>query len=164
MQITCLIPGSERSPGEGNGNSFQYSCPENSMDKRSLEGYSPWSCKEPDTTERLTLTTLCSGKEASHRTNVAWFTWSHLHEVRRRVKSIEIESRIAGARGWGRRMGSKCLKGTEIQFGKTEKFWEASLVAQWWRICLSKQETGVRSLVREDPMCLRATKPMCFCY
>ena len=26
------IPGSERSPGEGNGNPLQYSCPENPMD------------------------------------------------------------------------------------------------------------------------------------
>ena len=54
-----------------------------------------------------------------------------MHEVRRGVKSTEIDSRMAGARGWGRRMGSKCLKGTDIQFGKTEKFWEASLVAHW---------------------------------
>ena len=28
----CSIPGSERSPGEGNGNPLQYSCLENSMD------------------------------------------------------------------------------------------------------------------------------------
>ena len=28
-----LIPGSGRSPGEGNGNSFQYSCLENPMDR-----------------------------------------------------------------------------------------------------------------------------------
>ena len=28
-----LIPGSRRSPGEGNGYSFQYSCLENSMDR-----------------------------------------------------------------------------------------------------------------------------------
>ena len=28
-----LIPGSERSPGEGNGYPLQYSCLENSMDK-----------------------------------------------------------------------------------------------------------------------------------
>ena len=28
-----LIPGSGRSPGEGNGNPLQYSCLENSMDK-----------------------------------------------------------------------------------------------------------------------------------
>ena len=29
-----LIPGSGRSPGEGNGNSLQYSCLENSKDRR----------------------------------------------------------------------------------------------------------------------------------
>ena len=28
-----LIPGSGRPPGEGNGNTFQYSCLENSMDR-----------------------------------------------------------------------------------------------------------------------------------
>ena len=28
-----LIPGSGRVPGEGNGNPFQYSCLENSMDR-----------------------------------------------------------------------------------------------------------------------------------
>ena len=28
-----LIPGSERSPGSGNGNPLQYSCLENSMDR-----------------------------------------------------------------------------------------------------------------------------------
>ena len=28
-----LIPGLGRSPGGGNGNPFQYSCPENSMDR-----------------------------------------------------------------------------------------------------------------------------------
>ena len=43
-----LIPGSGSFPGEGNGNPFQYSCPENPMDQ-------PWGRKESDTTERLTL-------------------------------------------------------------------------------------------------------------
>ena len=42
IRDTGLMPGSRRSPGEGHGNLFQYSCLENSMDKRSLEGYSPW--------------------------------------------------------------------------------------------------------------------------
>ena len=32
----CLIPGSRRSPGEGNGNSLQYSCLENLMDRGAL--------------------------------------------------------------------------------------------------------------------------------
>ena len=44
------IPGWGRSPGEGNGNSIQYSCLENPM-ARGLTGYSPWGHKESDTTE-----------------------------------------------------------------------------------------------------------------
>ena len=34
------------------------------------------------------------------------------------------------------------------------------LVAQWLRIRLPVQKTRVRALVREDPTCRRATKPM----
>ena len=40
----------------------------------------------------------------------------------------------------------------------------ASLVAQWLRIRLSMQGTRVRALVREDPTCRGATKPMCHNY
>ena len=47
------IPGSGRSPGEGNGNPVQYSCLENPMDRGSLVGYSPRGLKESDMTERL---------------------------------------------------------------------------------------------------------------
>ena len=36
------IPGSETSHEGGNGNLRQYSCLENSMNKWSLVGYSPW--------------------------------------------------------------------------------------------------------------------------
>ena len=39
------------------------------------------------------------------------------------------------------------------------KYW-ASLVAQWLRIRLPVQGTWVRALVREDPTCRRATKPV----
>ena len=52
------IPGSGRSPGEGNGNPLQYSCLENPMDKRSLVGYSPWGREESDMTERLSMQAL----------------------------------------------------------------------------------------------------------
>ena len=38
---TSSIPGSGRSPAEGHGDAFQYSCLGNPME-RSLEGYSPW--------------------------------------------------------------------------------------------------------------------------
>ena len=41
------IPGSGRSPGEGNGNPLQF------QGQRSLVGYSPRGCKESDTTEQL---------------------------------------------------------------------------------------------------------------
>ena len=37
---------------------------------------------------------------------------------------------------------------------------EASLVAQWLRICLPMQRTQVQALVREDPTCRGATKPV----
>ena len=40
-----LIPGSGRSPGEGNGNPLQYSFLENPNGQRSLAGYSPWGHK-----------------------------------------------------------------------------------------------------------------------
>ena len=40
-----------RSPGKGNGNPLQYSCLENSTDKRSLVGHSPRGHKQSDTTE-----------------------------------------------------------------------------------------------------------------
>ena len=43
------IPGTGRSPGEGNGNPLRYSCLEwKSHEQRSLVGYSPWGCKESD--------------------------------------------------------------------------------------------------------------------
>ena len=34
---TGLIPGSRRSPGEGNGNPLQYSCLENPMDREAWQ-------------------------------------------------------------------------------------------------------------------------------
>ena len=54
-EFTCnagdlgLIPGLGRSPEVGNGNPLQYSCLENSMDKKRLA--IPWGRKELDTTE-----------------------------------------------------------------------------------------------------------------
>ena len=49
-----LIPGLERCPGGGHGNPFQYSCLESPMDRGAWPAtYSPWGCKELDTTEQL---------------------------------------------------------------------------------------------------------------
>ena len=49
------IPGSGRSPGEGNGNPLPVFLPGGSHGQRSLVGYSPQGRKESDTTERLHL-------------------------------------------------------------------------------------------------------------
>ena len=46
-------PYSGRSPGGGHGTPFQYSCLKNPHGQGSLEGYSPWSHIESDTTQRL---------------------------------------------------------------------------------------------------------------
>ena len=40
----------------------------------------------------------------------------------------------------------------------------ASLVVQWLRACLARQETLVRSLVQEDPICCGAAEPVCLTY
>ena len=40
------IPGLGRSPGEGNGNPFQYSCLENSMERGAWQASWPWGHEE----------------------------------------------------------------------------------------------------------------------
>ena len=49
-----LIPGSGRSPGEGNGNPLQYSCLENPTDRRDWQAIVHGVQKSKDTTEQLT--------------------------------------------------------------------------------------------------------------
>ena len=51
-----VVPVVGRPPGEGNGYPFQYSCLENSMDRGAWQaGYSPWSHKDLDMTEKQIL-------------------------------------------------------------------------------------------------------------
>ena len=47
------IPGSKRSPGEGNGNPLQYSCLKNPMHRGAWQelDITPWTGKELDITE-----------------------------------------------------------------------------------------------------------------
>ena len=49
------IPRLGRSPGGGHGNPLQYSCLENLQGQRHLAGCSPWSLKESDTAEQLSI-------------------------------------------------------------------------------------------------------------
>ena len=43
-------------PGGGHDHPLQYSCLENPMDRGAWWGYSPWGCKELDTTEPFSFT------------------------------------------------------------------------------------------------------------
>ena len=45
-----LIPGSGRSPGEGNSSPLQYSCLGNPIDRGARQAYRPWSHKKSDIT------------------------------------------------------------------------------------------------------------------
>ena len=108
------ISGSERSPGEGNGNPLQYSCLEKSHGLISLVGYSPWSRRESDTTKWL------------------HFLWRKRHQ---KTKNLIATSQVSGVkagywawflhtappRGWGQYINhsSQLLDGsnpTLIQF------------------------------------------------
>ena len=60
-----LIPGSGRSPGEENGYPTPVFLPGKSNGQRGLVGYTPWSHKESDMTERLTLSLLPFPLEAT---------------------------------------------------------------------------------------------------
>ena len=51
VRDTDSIPESGRFPGRGYGNPLQCSCLEKFHEQRSLVGYHPGGCKEPNTTE-----------------------------------------------------------------------------------------------------------------
>ena len=53
-----VIPGSGRSPGEGNSNPLQYSCLDNPMDSGAWQA-SPRGHKESDTSEHTCTYVLC---------------------------------------------------------------------------------------------------------
>ena len=53
------IPGSGRSPGEGNRQPAPVLLPEKFHGQRSLAGYSLWGCKELDMTEPLIFLRYC---------------------------------------------------------------------------------------------------------
>ena len=62
------VPGSGRSPGEGNGNPFQYSCLENPMD-RGAWWVMVHGVTESDMTEHVQTTTIHLGNHHHNQDN-----------------------------------------------------------------------------------------------
>ena len=107
-----LIPGSGRSPGEGNGNPLQYSCLENSMDRGVWGAYSPWSCKESDTT--WACSHMCIYGVAKSRTQLSDFPFTfHFPALEKETAthSSVLAWRIPGT---GCRVGCRLWGRTEL--------------------------------------------------
>ena len=85
-----LIPGSGRSPVEGNGNPLQYSCLENSMDREEPGGLqSMGSQRVRHTTKWLTLSLSYNGVLLTHKkewNSAKWYnideTWKTLRQAK----------------------------------------------------------------------------------
>ena len=65
-----LIPESERSPGEGNGNPLQYSCLENPMDGGAWWATVHWVAKSQILLSNLTNLTVKKDHESTHKNDL----------------------------------------------------------------------------------------------
>lgn len=75
-------------------------------------------------TTRAFLEGIVPSETSPRRTNAVGF---HLYGVPKVIKFIQMESRVVGARAWGRGSGSG-LVGTESRCGKLKKLWTGAAV------------------------------------
>ena len=129
-----------------------------------------WFFKKKKGTEFLPLMNMSGGYSAPEGMRAQKRSLSPFHSL---IHSTNAERAAAVCRPctgcWGHSVNEtrKCfpLRGMEVLEGEVDaeqnKYIRgASLVAQWLRICLPMQGTWVRALVREDPTCRGATKPV----
>ena len=100
-----LISGLGRSPGEGKGYPFQYSCLENPHGQRSLAGYSPWDHKDSDMTERLSTAHTLFRRQIRHRfdpwvSKIPW-GWKWWSVPAFLSEKSHGQSSLAGSSPWG---------------------------------------------------------------
>ena len=107
---TGLISGLGRSPGEGNGNPLQYSCPKNPMDRGSWRT-TVQRLAQLDTTERLSTDAHICLSICSHlytwgntvRIPMYWYTQSILEKGHKKLIKGTASGRTRGGRGWHER-------------------------------------------------------------
>ena len=76
---TGWIPGSGRSPGEGNGYPLQYSCLENSIDRGAWQAIGHAVAKESDTTEHTHTQVLPFHRQEGGGSHIIACKWQSLH-------------------------------------------------------------------------------------
>ena len=105
--------------------------------------------------------------QATKRPYIIWF---HLYKMSRIGKAIETEKSISGCLGLGGHLGVEewgmSANGYRVCFRRGENILKLNCGKglPWWRsgwesACQCRGH-GVRDLVREDPTCRRATKPV----
>ena len=139
------IPGSGRSPGGGNGNPLVF-LPRKFHGWRSLVGYSPWGCKQSDTTERLHWFTgvLFSAEDAELR---VWGS-ACVEAPASAVMRSELLAHVRPATG-------EDFPGTPQRVQNVKSPFKGFLGSLWprdhtWRTAM--RETQVQSLGWEDPL------------
>ena len=127
---TDLIPGLGRSPAEGNGNPFQYSCLENPVE-RSLAGYSPWGHEDLDMTEHVCVYVI-----------ICIYAHLRIYNFLSIVKVSMSDCLEGGGRGrkWGRRnFSNKGLSSRALHPVVSQLFvFSRSEYPQVWNSCLSE--------------------------
>ena len=108
------IPGSGRSPGEGNGNPLQYSCLENSLGR-------PWDCKELDTNEWLTLSLSLqpskeTGGQISHLPPQRQGAWDS-HGIKKQVGLSCGERWLKEGKRWSNPCSAQAYRVTSCLIG-----------------------------------------------
>ena len=89
-------PGLRRSPGEGNGNPFQYYGLENPMDRGALAGCSPWGRKRVGYNRATHTHSLILCREPCLKACEAGPAAAHLRPVGGDMKSCEFSSEHVG--------------------------------------------------------------------
>ena len=127
------IPGSGRSPREGNGNPLQYFLPEKSHGQRILVGYSPWGHKESDMFEWLSVwvRSACSDPQIKRTLWSHWppITSPFLHWVIYPLSSSGLQLSILKSQEL---LHNACVFST----GGIEKFQEGNHICKQQDSCL----------------------------
>ena len=108
------IPGSERSPGGGNGNPLQYSCLENPMDREAWRAIVHGVTKESDTTQQL-----------NNSNTIEWRFWWELAS-----SLYSLEQFLSKSSPWTSRSASsgdllkwQILRPTQVLLNQTLRKW-----------------------------------------